>query len=360
MVFGPLTGVSLSDKKSALRKQFAYLARTVHPDHVPRVHADLAAEAFRLLNELRAGAEAALEAGTYDKPLSGKSAHDTAHGHELTSPAGVYRIPDDPIYRGDFSALFRGKRLGSDPTPVLVKIAFEPALNQWLEREALVLRRFADGAHPAHKVCAYVPEILDTFVVQGERGARHRANVLRFVQDFVSLADVIKAYPRGLDPQDVAWIYRRVIGQALAAELLGVVHGAITPAHVLVNPFTHEPRHIGWAHAIEKPWDTGARVTHVIDEYREYYPPEVFDKKPPTAQTDIYMAGKTAISLLGGNVRKNTLPSSVPDSIARVILRAVEENPARRPQDGMRYLDEFTRVVRETWGRKYRPLSMPV
>jgi hypothetical protein len=244
----------------------------------------------------------------------------------------------------------------------LVKISSEPTFNSWLEREAILLTRFRD-AKSGSSVAAigrYVPKLIDTFLIEGPGRTRYRVNVTGFTRDIVSVNQIIEAYPRGLEPAQAAWVARRVIAQALAAQVAGVVHGAITPDHVLVGPVTHEPVHIGWVHAIEAPKKNGGRITHVIDRWRDFYPPEVFDKKAPDLRTDLYMAGKTVIKLLGGDVKRNTLPTVVPDEMKRITLRLVEESPSRRPSDGAAYLDEFTRVVRGIWGRKYRPLDMPV
>ena len=118
---------------------------------------------------------------------------------------------------------------------------------------------------------------------------------------------------------------------------------------------THEPLHIGWAHAL-----TSGHISHIIPRYKAYYPPEVFDRKNPDHTTDLYMASKTMIQLLGGDVKRNTLPSSVPKRVGEVILRSVVPSPANRPQDGKQLLDEFTHLIREEWGRTYRALPMPV
>src|SRR5437868_2159448 len=69
MIFGKLPDGSGHTKKSTLRKQFAYLAQVVHPDHAPKTKAAEAVEAFRLLNEARQAAEKAIEEGTYDQPI---------------------------------------------------------------------------------------------------------------------------------------------------------------------------------------------------------------------------------------------------------------------------------------------------
>jgi hypothetical protein len=171
----------------------------------------------------------------------------------------------------------------------------------------------------------------------------------------VPLTDIIAAYPGGLDPRDAAWICRRVLAQTLAAAMAGVVHGALTPDHVLVHPLSHEPRHIGWAHALE----SGGRLARIVTRWRDWYPPEVFDKQTLDHRSDLYMAGKTMLRLFGGDPARNTLPPSVPAELARVVLRCVREARVERPRDGRPVLEAFTRVVRNLWGTVYRPLALP-
>lgn len=358
-IFGALPDGDLKGKKQALKKSFHFLARTVHPDNVPG-HEVLAKETFQILNDLHRKAEEALEIGSYESSFAALAAA-TFDGIVLQSASETYQLSSTPLCEGDFSVLYRALAL-TRKMQVLVKISSEPTLNRWLEREVVLLTRFRDAksSDPLALIGRYVPKLVDTFLIEGPGRTRYRVNVTGFTKGLVSVAQIIEAYPRGLEPAQAAWVARRVIAQALAAHMAGVVHGAITPDHVLVEPVTHEPVHIGWAHVIEDPKKSGGRITHVIDRWRDFYPPEVFDKKTPDLRTDLYMAGKTVIKLLGGDVRNNTLPTTVPDEMKKSILRLVEKSPSRRPLDGGKYLDEFTRIVRGIWGRKYRPLDMPV
>lgn len=165
-------------------------------------------------------------------------------------------------------------------------------------------------------------------------------------------------YKEGLPPEDAAWIWRRVLGQTLAANMLKSVHGAIVPDHVLVHPVTHEPLHIGWGHAIERPAERNAKLTTIIDRFKDWYPPEVLRKEVPSHQTDLYMAGKTMVYLLGGDVARNRFPSHVPEPIVRIVGRCLETKVSKRPTDGRAVADDFIKVVEKLWGRKYRPLRL--
>lgn len=277
----------------------------------------------------------------------------------LQSPKGSYKLGEHPYRTGDFSEIYRAIALDAGKIQALVKIAHHPTSNPLLENEARLLGRFANESGLA-TMRRFVPDLIDTFLVVGEKNSRYRTTVFAEQGGFVSLAQIIAAYPHGLDPRDAAWIWRRVLGHTLTASAAGVVHSAIVPDHVLVHPISHNPLYLGWAHAIPDPRSTGQRVTLLIDRYRDWYPPEVFDKETPTHQTDLYMAGMTMVKLLGGDTGRRILPTHIPDDMRRIVLRCIEKAPARRPADGKQVLDEFTRVVRNRWGRVYRPLTMPV
>lgn len=360
-IFGPLPSGDQAAKKSALRKQFAYLAHSVHPDHASKGSEKEAAEVFRTLNKIRQAAEKAIEQNTYEqqfKPGTGPVLDsDESSDSEIQSAGSSYRLPKDSFQHGDFSVLYKGRMKSGDS--VIVKISSEPAYNSWLEREALVLGQFRDAkaTDPLSNIKPFVPALLDTFLIGGDGGTRYRVNVMSYVPDLVSVAEVMKAYPMGLDPKDAAWIFRRVLAQTLAASMAGLVHGALVPDHVLIDPFKHEPTHIGWGHAFKR--DGKSRITHVVNRWKDYYPPEVFEKKPCGHGSDIYMAGKIMIGLLGGDVRKNKLPL-LPKSVAGIILSCVESSRSRRPKDAREVLDGFTRAIRDEWGRAYRVLNMPV
>jgi|CXWL01.1.fsa_nt_gi hypothetical protein len=358
-IFGMLPKGSEDVQMEHLRHQVRYLMKIVHPD----VHADAdkvkAGQVFDELNQLRKAAEQAVKEKRYEKPFGARSPLARAGGKtfNLASAKGIYELHADSFAKGDFSVFYRGHLQGVDNVSVVAKVASAPASNSWLEKEASMLIRFRDAkkGDALSSIAKFVPELLDTFLVENAKQKRYRVVVMRDSPDMVSVSDIIRAYPSGLDPRDASWIYRRILAQTLAASMAGVVHGAMTSDHVLVDPYTHNPLHTGWAHSVKD-----GRITHIVDRFRDYYPPEVFEKKKVTHQTDLYMAGKMMIHLLGGDVKRNSLPRLVPSSVAQVILRSIEPSPARRPQDGLQLLDEFTRVIRQEWGRAYRPLTIPL
>ncbi len=242
--------------------------------------------------------------------------------------------------------------------------------------------------------------------------------------DYVPMSEVIAAYPKGLDFRDVAWMYKRLLsGLGFVAEM-GVVHGAILPSHVLVHPTGHGAKIIDWSYSLNfaallapkavdpdpapaKPAKGAAKQLNVWDlvrqnlyadpasvdptipagpppdpnkmyvkaisvDYQNFYAPEILRKETPSPSTDIYMAAKCAVALLGGDVGTNQLPASItpagdfpdPDK-ARAQLQAFLQLsllPAqnKRPHDPWQVEEAFDKLLRMLVGeRRYRPFTMP-
>ncbi len=351
-VFGSLPLGTKREQERQLKKKFVYLARTSHPDRAGPEQA-LAGDVLTRIIDLHERAKAALAAGRYEEPFA-SAGSTTGPTISFTGSTMSYTCAATPFREGDFSLLYRG--VAADGTAVVVKVAAEPSQNQYLEHEVAVLSR-ATGK--ASVLAPFLPELLDTFLVLEAGNIRYRANVYRERPGFVSLKDIRTAYQDGLPQEAAAWVWRRVLGQTLAAAMLGVVNGALVPEHVLVHPKTHEPLHLGWAHAVIEPHVRKARLTTVIDRYRDWYPPEVFAREVPTHQTDLYMAGKAFLYLTGGDVARDRFPSQVPSDIVQVVKGCLVADPKRRAHDGALVLRQFTDAVRGHWGRTYRPLIMP-
>jgi hypothetical protein len=357
-IFGSLPLGDSTAAAKVLKQQYRYLIKQVHPDQVQKSDVVLAGEVMELVVSSYERAKKALAAGTYEHAFTALGTTTSASAPAtmvIAGRHGRYTLQAQALADGDFSVIYKGK--DEQGKPVFAKVAADPTFNSYLAHEAKVLtqglgKRGADGLRP------YLPELLDSILLREAKNEQFHVNVFRYKPDYVSLTQIRTAYPRGVPIEVAAWIWRRVIAQTLAANMMGVVHGAMIPDHVLVHPVTHEPLHLGWAHSVTDA-SRGGRITTVIDRFRDWYPPEVWKREVPTHQTDLYMAGKMFIYLLGGDLSTNVTSVAIPPSIERLVRQCLEANPDRRPRDGHALLREFTGEVHRLWGKVYRPLSMP-
>ncbi len=355
-VFGVLPG-GREEQEAFLTTLFRQLARSVHWDR--HDGSDQSQEAMRLLNEWREQAKQRIADGSY-----GHEAPPTSHTKiTITSRTRSYTV-GRLFTAGDLCDLYRCA-FSEDGTPAqgLLKIVKNPRNNDLLEREGKVLRALHRklSADPTEaKLRSHFPDIIESFVVSDAEGNRRQANVFRWQEGFFSLEEVLRAYPDGIHPADMAWMWNRVSAAMALAHSYGVIHGALTPSHMLIAPQDHNGMVVDWAYAVSQFPEGTEHIKAISPPYRAWYPPEVFEKKPPTPATDIYMSALTMIKLVGGDITSYEMPASVPREMQGFLKACVIRSPHRRPQDAWQVFDEFRALLQTLYGRpRFRHFAMP-
>lgn len=330
-VFGDLAKMT----EQELKRQFREMAQIVHPDHHMTDKA-VAEHAFKLLQSW------------YQAALSrvGQSPDTIV----IKSAKATYRTT--AVYQhGDLADLYRAK---GGKTAVLLKIGRQPKNNDLMQAEASALRKIG-RALDGDPLRAHFPTLVDSFKMQDAARKERYVNVLAFEKEYITVADVIKAYPNGIDAADAAWMYNRMLAALGKTHALGLVHGAVLPAHMLLRLKDHNGILIDWCYAVNH----GQPIKAISPAYKAHYPPEVFAKQPTTEATDIYMATVTLLQLLGGNVETKEIPNSVPKPIAALIRSCLIESPHRRPTSAWEVFDNFHEILGRLYGApKFRPFSL--
>jgi len=302
------------------RQAYRRLARLVHPDANPCQ--ERAGRAFARLSMLwqqhhRAGDEA--PRARPGEPGEG-SPRDTGGLVASGDIASVTRVPDG-----------------------LLKLARDPADGDLIGREAAALRWLRAHGDPAY--LPYVPVLLRTRRYgDPATGIIRRGNVLAELSGFVSLEAVGRRFPAGLDPRDVAWIWRRVLVALGFAHRSGLVHGAVLPPHLLIEPNEHGLCLIDWCYSSRGP--NPATLPALVARYRDWYPGEVGAGYQPGPDLDIYLATKSVFSLI----------ADPPSRLAAFAAGCTLASRARRPDDAWELLREFDDLIERLWGpRRFRP-----
>ncbi|GAA0268805.1 lipopolysaccharide kinase InaA family protein [Cryptosporangium japonicum] len=301
-IFAAESPADLFDSEDTFRR----LRRTVHPDVAPLGSEGIATSAFTRLTEL----------------------------WEARGPTiGRYPLGEKPI-DGDLADLFRSGT-------ALLKIARDPADNDLLAAEADALRRPKDRRYRA-----YFPSLRETLVVEDD-GDYRAVNVLDRCDGFVDLATVARAYPDGVDPRDVAWMWRRLLVALGAAHRAGIVHGAVLPEHVLIHPDDHGLVLVDWCYSAVP----GAAVPALVERYRDAYPPEVLGKQPAVPATDLYLASGLMLRLMGGRAHAE---------LRRFANGCRLKAPRMRPDDAWHLLGELDELLPALYGpRRFRKFALP-
>lgn len=329
-----------------LKTVFREWAIKVHPDN----HANnpLAEEAFKILESLKAKAETKIENGTYgDKSVLVDSI-------KLSSKNSLYTLTRQ-TKSGSIYDEYRG--LNATGQDVICKIVRSPKNNDLLNNEAKILTYLRDSAPTKDlEAMAHIPKFIESFILLQNK-ERRQVNVLKAGEGFYTLQEIIEAYPAGLDPRDAAWMFNRFIGSLVISHQAGIVNAGVLPSQFVVNIKGHNGILKDWIYSVDI--NSSKKLISAIDtNFKEYYPPEVFNKVPATFSMDIYMAAMCMLKLLGGDVKTRVMPSSVPVPL-QGLIRACLLGPSARILDIWYLYDEFNSVLERLYGKKvFRTFSL--
>lgn len=312
-------------------RTYKNLVREVHPDRGG------SHEAAAKLNALYDAAKERFAASTYGQPST----------VTLTTKRYAFEV-GELIARGDVSNVYRGTY--SDPRKsvdvsqdCVVKIAREPASSGMLENEAKAIKQIISDKDIFDAGYAYFPTIIQSFKFKSGSTQR-RANAYSFLPELYNLRQVRDVYQRGVHAKDMAWMFRRILIALAFAHARGVVHGAILPEHVLIQPEMHGLVLVDWKAASldESP------IPFIAKNRREWYPERLLEKKPARPEFDIYMATKCMEYVCGG---ADTLPQWL-----RAFFKGCRSS---RLPDAFDLRDEFDALIESKWGpRTFRPFAL--
>lgn len=339
-IFGqPPTGEAIDDH---VKRVYRLLARTVHPDrYTGTASYDTANQAFQRLNVFKDEANKAYESGRFGEPTKLVTI-TTKHGlHIVTQSLGS----------GDIAALYETEtKIGGVVQTGFCKIAKTKRDNDLLANEAAALKRLhTDTAEDKWK--RHVPILLDTFVYDT---GRRRANVMQLLEDFYSLEQLLTVYPRGVDPRHGVWMFRRLLMALGFAHDNGIIHGAVVPSHVLIHPANHGVVLGDWCYASIRNDDEQPPIKAIVGTYRALYPEEVLAKQSPSPATDIAMAVRSIIAIMGGSAETGVLPDRVPRPLRSYLKGCLQSKQSMRPQNAWLLLEEFDDLLKQV-GPPYYP-----
>ena len=256
-------------------------------------------------------------------------------GDFCTLQHGTLVIPAKKTDGGDFFDQLLG---GSDEEclPCLIKVSLSPHDASFMAAERDALSRIES---PNQK---YFPTLYAH--AHTKDVATH---ILSYNPNTQTHEDMLAAHPKGLSFRQVAKVFQQVLVGLGHAHRLGLVHGAILPSHIVVSTDTGGVQIVDWCYSVRYMEKTSIRA--YVKAYREFYPPEVFAKRFPTPATDIYMAAKVGVALLGGNAWKGEATS-----FRDLFGMCLSETMRDRYQSAFTLLAEFDRLCLNQWGTDWQ------
>jgi hypothetical protein len=228
--------------------------------------------------------------------------------------------------------------------PAVLKLARDPADGDLIAREAAALRWLPKHGDP--EFLPYIPRLYETRrYTDPATGGTRRGNVLEHLSSFISLDRVAEKFPGGLDPRDVAWIWRRVLVAIGFAHHAGITHGAVLPPHIMIWPRVHGLTLVDWCYSVGGP--NPGHLPAAVARYRDWYPPELGPGYAPGPDLDIYLATTSMIALIA---------EPVPAPLAAFAKGCTLASPHGRPADAWGLLSDFDELIERMWGpRTFRP-----
>lgn len=283
----------------------------------------------------------------------------------LTLSSGVYTFTH-LVETGDLSAVYLGSPEDGDNLVALkaLKSASDVDL---LETEEHTLTHLWEAGTKSDRdhFTKYLPRVIERCTLDLLKKSTpalllgYHPELEKISTEYVSLQEVLRAYPDGLPVNTVVWMIGRMLEILQWIHQQGVVHGAVLPGNVLIHPKTHGGILLDFCYSVTHGRASGKHIPAVDTAYKDHYPPEVYEKHPAVPAIDLYMVGTLATALLGGKLSSGELPDTVPEGIRR-ILEVTRLPIKRRPADLWRYYQDFQATLRATFGpRKYHRFIMP-
>jgi serine/threonine protein kinase len=339
------TLVDVRQAPDSVAREYRSYAKVLHPDrYTSDADKKYAADLFVRLGELKAGADDAIRSGIFG---------ETQPSIIMTTRRASYNL-NLPMLAGDICATYQGSAfINGRQTPLFFKVARSSDDRDLLQNEATALKRL-HGDTAEKKWQRHVPMLQESFAYE-ERGTSRQVTVTSLFEGFVTLEAVATAFRRGVDPRHGVWIFRRLLMALGFAHDNHIVHGAVVPSHVMILPKAHGLVLVDWCYAsIADESGVQPAIKAIVEQYWSWYPEEVFAKQAPSPATDIAMAVRTIIYLMGGNPLTGELPMTIPRPLRAYLKGCLQTKQLMRPQNAWLLLEEFDGLL-ETMGAPYYP-----
>ena len=245
---------------------------------------------------------------------------------------------------GDISNVYLGE---SGKKRYIIKESRGKQGNRLLETEhknlAILLKEAGDLTY--HK---YLPLIVETHLETGKEAKRFNISVYK--PDYLTLEEVHSRQPQ-LEGRHLAWIFKRLLTAIGFCHRYGIVHGAVLPSHVMIDPVNHGLQLIGFGQSLK----AGSVQKIGSAKYLNYYPAETRTKGAVGSYTDIFQAACNILFLAGVNpiipLQEGLNDAKIPGKFKALLRACLITNPVGRPNDAWELYDELVKVLEKVYGK---------
>ena len=260
------------------------------------------------------------------------------------------------IANGSISDVYTGQRARWPTELAIIKLLRDHQDTTLFDKEWEVLQQLQGSEAPGSDTfTTLLPQPIVRGNISAGSHAGQRVHIFRWTSGFYhTLEEVRGAYPQGIPPRASIWVWRRLLEVLAFIHNSGMVHGAVLPAHLLIQENEHGVRLVGYGSA--GPVDT--RLRTVAPRVESFYPGSA---RSLTAQLDITMSARCIVAILGGNPETGTLPGTVPPRLARLVRQVALTDPNTSARgDSWSIREELGVIAGEVFGPpQFIPIVMP-
>ena len=242
---------------------------------------------------------------------------------------------------GHSSDVFLATRTTRLTERLLLKVLRSAEDEALLQNEQAVLAKLeASSERGTAYFTSLVPQRAFSGLLEGPGFARRFAAAFRQAPGFAhTLEQLLQQYPGGADPRHAIWIWRRALELLDWLHRSGVVHGALLPAHIVLDAREHSIGLVGFSCA----GSAGTPLAAMDSRQATFYP--AADPQTLSAAGDLAMLARSIVHALGGEPTR--VPSHVPAPLAALLAEQAAGSAALGALDLSR---KVSAVARECFG----------
>lgn len=263
------------------------------------------------------------------------------------------------IARGEIADVYIGRRARWPSELVILKILRDQKDSGLLDNEWKVLQNLQQSDAPGADIFTM---LLPQPVLHGDITSSsffgQRVSIFRWTSGFYyTFDDVLRSYPQGIPPQASIWVWRRILEVLSFVHASGMVHGAVFPAHLLVQENDHGIRLVGYGCAGR----FGEKLSVSSNACEPFYPQPSRSWSTLSPQLDIVMSARCITAILGGDPAVASLPAAVPKKLADFVRQLALSQPGDTTiRSAWALRDELGKIAGEVFGPpRFIPVVMP-
>lgn len=266
---------------------------------------------------------------------------------------------DTHLAHGSISDVYTGRRARWPTELVLLKILRDPRFTSQFDNEWNAIQTLQESDAPGAAVFTrLIPQpVIHGTSKKGSFADKH-VNIYRWAGGFRhTFEDVLNTYPQGIPAQASIWIWRRILEVLSFIHASGMAHGAILPAHLLVQDNDHGVRLVGYSLAGR----LGQKLQPTSPGDASFYPARKRFRSKLSRQLDLVMSARCVIAILGGDPATAALPDTVPAPLAEILQRsALSKYNDLASEDAWAIREELGEIAKTAFGPPaFIPIVMP-